>query len=121
MVLLSVIGPGRTTHLTTCQKFVKKKQNFCHSQSSRVMSVSSIFSCATLGETSTCCPRGQTQTDRHRGDRQRGRPWEEPVAMLMQWQLSGATVTEPSPCGSVRSGHSQRIFLTSTGSLHFPH
>lgn len=58
-------------------------KNFCPSQSSGVMSVSSIFSCPTLGEASTCCLTGQTQTDRHRGDRQRGRPGEEPVAMPM--------------------------------------
>lgn len=82
------------------------------------LSVSS-FSCPTLGEASTCCSRGQTQTDRHRGDRQRGRPTEEPVAMLMQ--RSGATVTLPALPSSVCSGDSQSIFLTSTGSLHFPH
>lgn len=86
-----------------------------------IMSVSSIFSCPTLGQPSTCYPRGQTQTDRHRGDSQKGRSGEECVAMLMQLWLSDTTVTLASPPGSVRSGGSWQIFLTSTGNLYFPH
>lgn len=70
-------------------------KNFRPSQSTGVMSVSSIFSCPTLGAALPCCPRGQAQTDRRSGDRQRGRPGEEPVAMLMWQRLSGATVTLP--------------------------
>ncbi len=106
-------------------------KNFCHSQSSRIMTVSSIFSCATLREASNFCPRGQAQTDRHRGDRQRGRPWEEPVAMLMQCRLSGATVTSPTtphpPLSALRAQpadfshfHGQPSFstLVETGHCH---
>lgn len=82
----------------------------------------SSHSCPTLGEASTCCLRGQTQTDKHKD-----RPGEEPVAMLMLRRISGATVTLLCPPGSAHSGaadfshfHRQPSFSTllETGHCH---
>lgn len=84
------------------------------------MSVNSVFSCPTLREALTYCPGGRLEIDRGRGDRHGATSEEEPVARLMQQQLSGATLTLPSHPAQ-HSGDSQRIFLTSTASLHFPH
>lgn len=55
-------------------------------------------------------PQDKHRLDRYSGDRQRGRPREEPVAMLMWRRLPGAAVTLPSPPGSVLSGDSSGFF-----------
>lgn len=91
------------------------------SRSIRVMSVNSHLLMSNLGaEAMTCSPRERTETDGHRGDRQTGRPREEPVVMWIQLQLSAATLTTPHP--SLRTqGTTGRFLSLPLAAFRFPH